>query len=313
MGACVCPCVRSAFGGLRRVRVRPFRLKELGRCWGSTYTSKTRRLEVCVEVPVVGWMTMHCAFLLSFLMKQFGTGNHLPSFGTHTRSRSTCHASKKVEQIKSPPTSTPRRRGGDREDYVGSSRRDPVAAAKSHRDFETPPPPPYPMRQQSEPRGIHNDGQGDDGDDEASVRSAGLLRRSDSSSQQTARLHAAAAAVEAAAEVLGAIPAVGALPLQPKRRVKAAWHLSVGSFNAVSLARTAVVTFYGRRIGDRCASFTWRGTQARFKHLIFFGPAKPDNERDGEFHGSRLQIVCSVSAMVGTWALVRITKWPSHT
>ncbi|CAM9974606.1 unnamed protein product [Ectocarpus sp. 8 AP-2014] len=119
---------------------------------------------------------------------------------------------KQVEQIKSPPTSTPRRRDGDREDYVGSSRPDPVAAAKSHRDFETPPPPRYPMRQQRAPRGIHNDGQADDDDDdEASVRSAGLLRRSDSSfSQQTARLQAAAAAVEAAAEVLAAVPAQAA-------------------------------------------------------------------------------------------------------
>ncbi|CAM9738736.1 unnamed protein product, partial [Ectocarpus fasciculatus] len=117
---------------------------------------------------------------------------------------------KQVEQIKSPPTSTPRRRGGDREDCVGSSRRDPVAAAKSHRDFETPQPPRYPLRQQREPRGIHNDGQGDDDDEEASMRSAGLLRpsgSSSSSSQQTARFHAAAAAVEAAAEVLAAIPA----------------------------------------------------------------------------------------------------------
>ncbi|CAM9439253.1 unnamed protein product [Ectocarpus sp. 4 AP-2014] len=116
---------------------------------------------------------------------------------------------KQVEQIKSPPTSTPRRRDGDGEDYVGSnSRPDPVAAAKSHRDFETPPPHRYPMRQQRAPRGIHNDGQGDHDDNEASVGSAGVLRRSDSSfSQQTARLHAAAAAVEAAAEVLAAIPA----------------------------------------------------------------------------------------------------------
>lgn len=170
-------------------------------------------------------MSAYYAFLLSFLEKRFGTGYHLPSSGKFTRSRSTCDPSKKVEQIKSPPTSTPRRRDGDREDYVGSSRPDPAAAAKSHRDFETPPPPRYPMRQQRAPRGIHNDGQGDDDDDdEASVRSSGLLRRSDSSfSQQTARLHAAAAAVEAAAEVLAAIPAVGALPLQPTRRVKAAW------------------------------------------------------------------------------------------
>ncbi|CAM9607621.1 unnamed protein product [Ectocarpus sp. 13 AM-2016] len=115
---------------------------------------------------------------------------------------------KQVEQIKSPPTSTPRRRDGDREDYVGSSRPDPAAAAKSHRDFETPPPHRYPMRQQRAPRGIHNDGQRDHDDDESSVRSADVLRRSDSSfSQQTARLHAAAAAVEAAAEELAAIPA----------------------------------------------------------------------------------------------------------
>ncbi|CAN0510728.1 unnamed protein product, partial [Ectocarpus sp. 12 AP-2014] len=86
---------------------------------------------------------------------------------------------KQVEQIKSPPTSTPRRGDGDREDYVGSSRPDPVAAATSHRDFETPPPHRYAMRQQRAPRGIHNDGQGDDDDDdEASVRSARLLRRS---------------------------------------------------------------------------------------------------------------------------------------
>ncbi|CAB1108472.1 unnamed protein product [Ectocarpus sp. CCAP 1310/34] len=116
---------------------------------------------------------------------------------------------KQVEQIKSPPTSTPRRRDGDQADYVGSSRPDPTAAAKSHRDFETPPPHRYPIRQQRAPRGIHNDGQGDhDDDDKASVGSAGVLRRSDSSfSQQTARLHAVAAAVEAAAEVLAAIPA----------------------------------------------------------------------------------------------------------